>query len=67
MMLVRTFLETKLAVGRLGWIFGYGSVRPTVKGSKLCRAHERRSHTGDSDRDDHKEIDIKEPVYCFSS
>ena len=25
----RTFLETRLAVGRFGWIFGKGAVRPT--------------------------------------
>ncbi len=30
MMLVRTFLDTKLAVGRLGTILPYGRVRPTV-------------------------------------
>jgi hypothetical protein len=29
MMLVNTFFDTKLAVGRLGCIFGYGKVRPT--------------------------------------
>jgi hypothetical protein len=30
MILVRTFLDTRLAVGRFGWILGYGNVRPTV-------------------------------------
>jgi hypothetical protein len=29
MILVKTFLDTKLAVGRFGWILGYGRVRPT--------------------------------------
>jgi hypothetical protein len=28
MILVKTFLETREAVGRFGWILGYGSVRP---------------------------------------
>ena len=31
MMLARTFLDTRLAVGLLGCIQGYGSVRPTIK------------------------------------
>ena len=29
MMLARTFLDTRLAVGLLGCIIGYGNVRPT--------------------------------------
>jgi len=30
MMLVKTLRETRLAVGRLWWILGYGRVRPTA-------------------------------------
>lgn len=30
-MLVNTFLDTRLAVGRLWYIRGYGRVRPTAK------------------------------------
>lgn len=32
MMLDNTFFETRLAVGPLGYSFGYGSVRPTEGG-----------------------------------
>ena len=31
MILVKTFFETRLAVGRFGWILGYGNVRPTER------------------------------------
>ena len=67
MMLVKTLRETRLAVGRLWWILGYGRVRPTADQqssfatwSRTMRRGELPGLTGNSNRDDNKQIDVKE-------
>jgi hypothetical protein len=62
MMLVSTFFETKLAVGRFGWILGYGRVLPTVSAISTNRCLWARAHTSNSYGYDDKQIDVQEPV-----
>jgi hypothetical protein len=62
-MLVKTFLETRLAVGRLGWILGYGRVRPTtmVRGVSSCdSARHKLALTSNRNGDDDEQVDVKE-------
>lgn len=67
MILVRTFLETKEPVGRLGCRSGYGRVRPTGMKRSEARvsidgtvARCQKQLTGNSDGNDDEEIDVEE-------
>lgn len=57
MMLVKTFFETKLAVGRLGCIREKGNVRPTAPASVMT-PYLHFLLTSNCDRDNNKQIDI---------
>jgi hypothetical protein len=64
-MLDSTFLETRLAVGRLGYIRGYGSVRPTriLLSAALDRddisQRNISQRTGYGNRYNNEQIDVK--------
>lgn len=68
MMLDRTFLETRLAVGPFGCSFGYGSVRPTVT-TRVSQGNTRSypALTCDSDRDDDEQVNIQELELAMSA
>lgn len=55
---VKTFFETRFAVGRLGWMRGNASVRPTDPSSVQRRRREGR--TGHRDRENEEEVDVQE-------
>ena len=61
MMLTRTFRDTRLAVGRLGWIRSYGRVRPTeeMRVSHGDRLSIQGRRTRDGDRDDNEQVDVQ--------
>lgn len=60
---VSTFLEIKLAVGRLGWIREKASVRPTeerIEVSSRQNFSDWRSLTRDSDGQNQEKVDVQE-------